>query len=202
MLIQVRNILNFLIFLVLDFFIGLKKQAVNPDSLLLLRFDSIGDYLLFRKFLKIIKEDERYKNCKITLCGNIIWRELAETLDSDVIDEFIWMNRKKFLKSISYKFSFLKMVHAKGFETVINSTYTRELLFGDQIVKTSRAINQIGNSGSPDKKNRMKIFSNGFYTKLIPAAGENMFEFYRNKEFFENLLGKKLEIENPGIDPS
>jgi len=200
MFIQVRNILNFLIFLVLDFFIGLKKQAVNPDSLLLLRFDSIGDYLLFRKFLKIIKEDERYKNCKITLCGNIIWRELAETLDSDVIDEFIWMNRKKFLKSISYKFSFLKMVHAKGFETVINSTYTRELLFGDQIVKTSRAINQIGNSGSPDKKNRMKIFSNGFYTKLIPAAGENMFEFYRNKEFFENLLGKKLEIENPGID--
>jgi ADP-heptose:LPS heptosyltransferase len=136
------------------------------------------------------------------LCGNIIWKELAETLDSDVIDEFIWMDRKKFLKSISYKFSFLKKIHSKGFETVINSTYTRELLFGDQIVKASRAIDKIGNSGSPDKKNRVKIFSNGFYTKLIPSAGENIFEFYRNKEFFENLLARELEIENSGIDPA
>jgi len=200
MLIQARNFFNFLIFLVIDFFIGLKKENIKPASLLLLRFDSIGDYLLFRKFLRIIREDERYKNCKITLCGNIIWRELAETLDSDVIDEFIWMDRKKFLKSINYKFSFLKMIHTKGFETVINSTYTRELLFGDQIVKTSGAINKIGNSGSPDKKNRVKIFSNNFYTKLIQPASENMFEFYRNKEFFENLLEKNSEIENPGID--
>jgi ADP-heptose:LPS heptosyltransferase len=202
MFIQIRNVFNFLIFLFLDFFIGLKKQNVNPGSLLFLRFDSIGDYLLFRNFLAIIREEEKYKNCKITLCGNIIWKELAETLDSDVIDEFIWMDRKKFLKSISYKFSFLKKIHSKGFETVINSTYTRELLFGDQIVKASRAIDKIGNSGSPDKKNRVKIFSNGFYTKLIPSAGENIFEFYRNKEFFENLLARELEIENSGIDPA
>ncbi len=76
------------------------------------------------------------------------------------------------------------------------------MLFGDQIVKASRAIDKIGNSGSPDKKNRVKIFSNGFYTKLIPAAGENIFEFYRNKEFFENLLARELEIENSGIDPA
>ncbi len=119
MFIQIRNVFNFLIFLFLDFFIGLKKQNVNPGSLLFLRFDSIGDYLLFRNFLAIIREEEKYKNCKITLCGNIIWKELAETLDSDVIDEFIWMDRKKFLKSISYKFSFLKRFIQKGLKRLL-----------------------------------------------------------------------------------
>lgn len=200
MLIVIRNLINFLIFLIIDFFVGLKKNKIKPNTLLLLRFDSIGDFLLFRNFIKVLKEDEKYKDYKITLCGNLIWKELAETLDSDFIREFIWLDRKKFLKSISYKISFLKMIHSRGFDTVINSTYTRELLFGDQIVKSSRAINKIGNTGSPDKRNRARFFSNGFYSKLLPASGKNIFEFYRNREFFENLLGRKIGITRPEID--
>lgn len=202
MFVAIRNLANFLLFMAIDFFIVRGKTKINPGTLLIIRYDSIGDYILFRKFIRALKEDEKYKDHKITLCGNIAWRELAVSLDSDVVDEFIWMDRKQFLKSTGYKISFLKMIRSKGFETVINSTYTREILFGDQVVKSSGAPVRIGSAGSPEKNARTRIFSDRFYTRLVPAAGDNLFEFYRNMEFFENLLGRKPGIKNSQIAPS
>lgn len=202
MYIAIRNLVNFLLFLVIDFFSGLKKNEIRPATLLVIRYDSIGDYILFRKFIRVLREDEKYKGYKITLCGNIAWKELAVSLDSDVVDEFIWMERNKFLNNLSYKISFLQMIRSKGFETVINSTYTREILFGDQVVKFSGAPVRIGSAGSPDKSGRTRIFSDRFYTRLVPAAGDNLFEFYRNMEFFENLLGRKTAVLNSQIEKS
>ena len=202
MVVSAKNLLNFLLFLFVDFFIGLRKIKKHSKSLLILRLDSIGDYILFRNFLTAISVDDKYKDFRITLCGNVIWKELAEKLDSDVIDEFIWLDRIKFLNSLSYKISFLKTIHSKGFETVINSTYTRELLFGDQIVKSTRAVERIGNSGSPDKIRKVRFFSDRFYTKLFKSSNKSLFEFNRNLEFFELLLNKKLNVVRPEINYS
>ena len=38
-----------------------------------------------------------------------------------------------------------------------------------------------------------------YYTKLINAKEELMFEFNRNKEFFQNLLNTKIDILKPTI---
>ena len=202
MFVSAKNLLNFLIFLFVDFFLGLRKIIKHSKSLLILRLDSIGDYILFRNFLTAINVDDKYKDFRITLCGNVIWKELAEKLDSDVIDEFIWLDRIKFLNSLSYKISFLKTIYSKGFGIVINSTYTRELLFGDQIVKSSRAVERIGNSGSPDKIRKVRFFSDRFYTKLFESSNKSLFEFNRNLEFFELLLNKKLNVVRPEINYS
>lgn len=200
MFIAIRNLFNFLFFLIIDLFIGLRKNKVIPKTLLLLRLDSIGDFILFRNFIRLVKEDDKYKEYKITLCGSIIWKDLAETLDTDVIDDFIWLDRNKFLTNIVYKTSFLKSIYDKGFEIVINSTYTREILFGDQIVKSSRAKVKIGNSGSLNKTKKTRIFSDSFYSILINSSNRNLFEFDRNREFFEKLLDKNLSISKPIIE--
>ncbi len=199
-MILLRNFLNFLIFLIINLFIGLKKIKITPKTILLLRLDSIGDYVLFRNFIRILKEDKNYKDHKFTLCGNLAWKELAETFDQNFIDEFIWIDRKKFLKSIRYKYSILKIIHRKGFETVINSTFTREILFGDQIVKASNSKNRIGSISSPEKRKRIKYFTDNFYTELISTDEKNVFEFYRNLNFFEKYLSKKINLEKPSFN--
>jgi len=204
MYIQTKNLFNFLIFLILLPFVYNKKVQPVSGSLLIVRLDAIGDYVLFRNFIRILKESTKYKNYKITLCGNIVWKEIAENLDKDVVDNFIWIDRKKFYGNFIYKYKMLNKIHNFGYETAIETTYSREVLFGDEIIKVSGAAERIGNTGSLDKHSRWKrnFFSDKWYTKLIPSEENNLFEFNRNKEFFENLLGKKIDIEKPSIDVS
>ena len=204
MYIKIKNLFNFLIFLILLPFINNKKIKPVPGSMLIIRLDAIGDYILFRNFVKILKESTKYKNYKITLCGNIAWKELAENLDKDIVENFIWINRKDFYGNLIHKYKILKQIHNFGFETAIETTYSREVLFGDEIIKASGAAERIGNTGSLDKYAKWKrnLFSDKWYTKLIHSKENNDFEFYRNKEFFSSLLEINIDIKKPSMDVS
>jgi ADP-heptose:LPS heptosyltransferase len=153
------------------------------------------------EILESVRKSNKHKDNKIILCGNVIWRELSETLDAEFVDEFIWVDRKKFSGSIGYKYQVLANIYKRGFETVIESTYTREILFGDSIVKISNAKDRIGSSGAPDRHSRWKrtLLSDNYYTKLIPVKDENLFEFELNKKYFSNILDEGPDIQKPFI---
>ena len=203
-LIKISNLFRYLVQSVILVILSSHVKKVNSQTLLLIRLDAIGDYILLRNFIRIIKEKGKYRNYKITLCGNLIWKELAQTFDSDCIDNFIWIDRKKFKNNFIYKYKFLKKIKSLGFDTAIDLTYSREILFGDSIIKASNATERIGSEGSLDAyvKWKRKLFSDNYYTKLLPASSENLFEFFRNKEFFEKFLKEKLEIQKPFLDVS
>ena len=202
MFIKIKNLFNFLLFLIIHPFLKVKKIKQVPGNMLIIRLDAIGDYVIFRNFFQILKESSKYKTSKVTLCGNIAWKDLAENLDKDIIDGFIWINRKKFYGNLLYKFKVLREIRNYGFETAIETTYSREVLFGDEIIKATGAKERIGNTGSLDKHAKWKrnLFSDKWYTRLIPSSENNLFEFYRNKEFFQNLLETKIDIKKPSID--
>lgn len=199
--VKLNNLLIYILSVLVTLLVGLYKRRNIPGTILLVRLDSIGDYILFRNFIYELKNNLKYKNHKITLCGNILWKELSETLDKDIIDEFIWVNRKKYYSNLLYKFNLYKTVYKKGFEVAIDPTYTREVLYGDFIIKNSCASERIGFCGSLEKHTKWKriVFSDRYYTKLIETGKENYFEFYRNRLFFEKLLDTKLEISKPFI---
>ena len=203
MYIKIRNLFNYIGFILINSFIK-KRGKYTPNSLLLIRLDAIGDYILFRNFIYILKEGSKYRDYNITLCGNLLWKELAETLDKDIIDNFIWIDRKRFYGNLLYKFGILKKINVQRFETAIEATYSREILFGDEIIKVTGAKERIGNKGSLDKHAKWKrnLFSDKWYTRLITSSSDNLFEFLRNKEFFQSLLGEKVEIKKPSIDTS
>ena len=92
--------IKFVIFSIIDFLAISKAPRVYTKTLLLVRIDSIGDYVLFRNFIGIIKKSEKYKDYKITLCGNIAWKELAETFDREFISDFVWIDSKKLSRNI------------------------------------------------------------------------------------------------------
>ena len=67
------------------------SQAKNLPAkrIVLFRHDGIGDYVLFRNFIEVFKKSLKFVDYKITLLGNSAWKDLAEFLDKDFIDEFI-----------------------------------------------------------------------------------------------------------------
>jgi len=175
-------------------------KNINRKKLLLVRLDEIGDYVLFRNFIEILKTSEQYKDYHFTLLGNDLWKDLAETFDKDYIDEFIWLKKKRFFRQKFYRKNFLKKISKQEFDVVISPVFSRESCC-ESVISAINAREKIGSVGDCSNITAMqKSFNNNFYTKLIDASKDNMFEFYRNKEFFENLLGLKLNINKTFIN--
>ena len=196
-----RKLAKFTVLNLVDFLASQKATAPEPKTLLLVRLDAIGDYVLFRNFIEILRNSLKYKDYSITLCGNLAWQDLAETLDGKFVNDFIWIDKKKFIRNIYYRYKVLNNIGQRGFEVAIQPNFSREYYYGDAIIKASGARERIGSCGDlGNMEGWQKKISDNYYTKLIPAGNYNMLEFQRNKEFFEKLLGVTIAITKPQID--
>lgn len=196
------NIKNYVRYLVLSFInlILFPSKRIREKSILLIRLDAIGDYVLFRNFIEILKKHPRYSGYRITLLGNTVWKELALELDGAFVDEFIWLDRRSFAKNFLYRYKKLREICSIGYETIISPVYSREFYFSDWITRSVHAkekIASIGNYSNISVKQKKR--SDQWFTKLLPAKDAIVFEFYRNREFFSNLLGEELAIARPSI---
>ena len=196
---EIKKYIKFLIFELIDFFVK-PSNNLKEKSILIIRLDAIGDYVLFRNFIKEIKNSNKYRGYSITLLGNIVWKEISKELDSQYVDNFMWVDRNKFDRKFIYRYKKLQAIASNSYEIIISPVYSREFYTIDKIVKIINAKEKIGSKGdcSVIEKWQKKI-SDRYYTKLIDAKKKTLFEFYRNKEFFENLLDSKLYISRPSI---
>lgn len=196
------NLVQFVISQILFLFVRMRPRVKTPGTLLLIRLDAIGDYILTHDFFPYVRNSEQYKKYKITLCANISCRGLIEHYDKQYFDDFIWVDRKKYYFNPMYRYGIMKQIYDAGFEIAIEPTYSREMLFGDSVINFSRASERIGCTGSQDGSRKIyrELFSDRYYTKLLPSSEANLFEFNRNKEFFENLLEKSIPVERPALD--
>ena len=206
-ILKIKNKLKFIIYHVIFFIVKYNfayrkdENLADKKKILFIRLDAIGDYILFSNFIEIIRKSDKYKDYKITLLGNEVWKEIAEEFDGKFIDNFIWLNRKKFNKNFIYRYQKFKEIVSNGYEIVINPRYSREFYYDDSIVEASIAKRKIGSEGDLSNiEPWQKKIGDSYYTKLIPAKKEIMFEFYRNKEFFEGFLGETIDINRPHID--
>lgn len=180
--------------------INFTKYNKNKNTLLIIRLDAIGDYILFRNFLEELANDQTYKNYKRVLCGNQMWKSLFEEWDKETVNEVIWIDRKKFYQNPLYRYQKQKEIRKKGFEMAIESTYSRLLLFGDAIAHVSGAEKRIGNEGNTDNLiPKEKKLADSFYTQLLETPNKPVFEFDRNKIFFEQFLNRKIELNYPSL---
>jgi len=189
-----------LLYHLIDSMVIKKVPKKRENTLLIIRLDSLGDYLLFRNHLKHIKESRRFQDHRITLCGNQKWKEIAETFDRQWVDDFIWIDIDHFYRNYIYRLKILKRINQAAFETAIQPTYSREY-FLEGVIRATDAMHRIGNSGDLSQMTAFqKRIADRYYTHLLPAKGEILFEFERNKEFNENLLKRELENGAPCLD--
>jgi len=188
-----KIIIKFVIYYFINLFIFSSKD-IKDKTILLVRLDVIGDYVLFRNFLEVIKNNEKYKGYELTLLGNIAWKDLAIKLDSQWVDNFIWLDVKKLNKNFLYRYKKLKEISSTGYELVINPSYSRDYFpffyLMIALITAKEKIGSVGDNSHPlDKKMGAQ-----YYTQLIPVKDRVIFEFNRNIDFFEELLNKKLPI--------
>lgn len=171
----------------------------KTGNLLIVKLDGIGDYVLFRNFIQKIRESEKYKDCRITLCANIKVKDLALSLDMDWIDDFVWIDKERFMKSFVYKMRISLLLRFSRFETVIHPTYSRDIL-SDLIVRVTDAKIRIGDKGDLSNiKIPQKEITDQYYTLLVDTGEEVTFEFLRTKKFMEKLLTVFIDLKKPEI---
>lgn len=163
----------------------------KSETLIVVRTDAIGDYILFRNFIKPLHE----KYGKFTLVGNLTYQKLALQLDGEYIKEFIAIDHKKFLKNPFYRLKTIKILRQSSYEILVNSIYSRDRVSEDivKIIHAKEKIGSVGDCSNLAENIKQKYDKN--YTILLPAKNEVMFEFYRNLEFFRNLLTTNLHVD-------
>jgi ADP-heptose:LPS heptosyltransferase len=175
-----------------------RKYFSKNKNIIIIKTDAIGDYILFRNFLESLKKSEKFKDYKITLIGNYLWKDIAEEFDKEFVDNFIWIKPKKFTKDIFYRYKTLKKIKSKNYSIAIHPTYSRNFYTGDSLIKAVNAKEKIGWNGDLNNTTKFqKKISDKFYTRLFSSNEKYLFEFYRNKEFFEKLLNKKITTKKP-----
>ena len=187
----------------LDKFVIKPHQNFKEKTLLLLKTEAIGDYILFRNFIEQVKKSKRFAGYRLILIGNELWKDMALAYDASFIDECIWINRNLFVKNSNYRKQILRQVNELQVEYAVQANYSREFLIGDALVHASQAKYRIGSKG--DRLNEWPIFKNiadEWFTSLWDVNDGVVFEFEKNKVFFEKLIETKIDLNLPAIPVS
>ena len=167
-------------------------KVLGVKTLLIIRTDGIGDYILTRPFFKSIKESQKYKDYKIIFAGKPNFVSLAKKYDNEYISDYIIINTNDLfeLKSL------FKNAKKMNFDIVVNPMDSKTNWIGEKfvkLVKSKQKIGHIGIYGKQDIKNlnkAKKVINK--YDYLIDTGSECNFMLEKNKAFFEKLINQKI----------
>lgn len=171
-------------------------EPQEKKKILIYRLDLIGDYLVSRPFFKSLKDDPKYAGYQFAFAGNQSCKVLAEWLDAEVFEDFIWIDRPRFINSLGYRFRVLKSIREASFERVIYPSHTRQYWL-ESVVRVSGAIEKITGESIGKYMNSWELaLTQSRYSRIIPTGTEPLFEFFRNRNFFSSLTVSAGLIEN------
>jgi ADP-heptose:LPS heptosyltransferase len=185
----------FLMSIVFGKFFYLFRSKNKNKTILLLRTDLIGDFILFSPMIRFI--NEAYQNYEIIIIVQDTIKEVAQLFVSP--ENIICFNKECFTKKIWYRILILKLIAKQNAEICINSMYYREEI-GDQITLWSFANKRIAwNTKKPNMTVIKKKIGNFSYSNLFNDNEKNIHELKHNRHFLENL---KIKVTSfyPKID--
>jgi ADP-heptose:LPS heptosyltransferase len=171
----------------------LPKQNQHQKRLAIVRLDDIGDYLLWRNFLKVYKESERFKGYEVTLIGNIVWKSIFDAYDAETVDDTIWVDKHQYFASPDYRMQLWQDIRNQHFSTIICPSRTRPLLLDDMILLAADAPTRIAahNSFEASKWNSI---SDALYNEHFTKATDGH-EWHFNRAFAALIAQNNLRTE-------
>ena len=174
--------------------------TINDQKVLVVRLDAIGDFVLWLDTARNIFQNYKKQGKTVVLIGNKAWANWAEELA--IADEVWALEPTKFMKNLLYRTSWIRRIRGAGFGTVVHSTFSRELLTGDSIVRASGARYRIGSAGDcTNTPPWLKRWTDRWYTQLVDATALPQMELRRHAEFMRGLTGSKYPAEIPNLSP-
>ena len=167
--------------------------------MLIIKADAIGDYVLFRNYIEILRQSESYKGYRIDLLGNIVWQEMALAYDASFINNYYFINANSLyydpVRTIKLGWCLFK----NNYEVVLQPSYTR-LFITDGLASLTAAKQIIGFEGDNEGiALRYKVKTDKFYTQKLTLPENIYFEFERSRFFFEKILNRSINLNSPLI---
>jgi ADP-heptose:LPS heptosyltransferase len=183
----------------ITFFASIGSRNRNTtEKVLIIRVDEIGDYLLWRKFIKEIVEASICNQKEVYFVGNAGWKTLFELeFTKNPFTKVYWLNKNLFKTSILYRFRFSRQLFQAHYSIVINPTYSRAKRVDDTLVKAAKASSNYG--FVRNNENYLpyeQSYDKNLYNNLLPINQKPVFELNRNKAFTEWITQNKSLISN------
>ncbi len=183
-----------------------KYTIPEQKELLIVNTDSIGDYILFRNFLREVKKSEKYKDYKITLLGCDKYQKFATLLDGDIVDTFLWIPTRPEQKSHEELTRLREQLHnVQGmkhyYDTIISPSYNSffKKRSQDILLENVASLYNVFRLNQPMTNRNCCDFLK--YTHVfMDYEAENKFDFDANKVFWENVLNTSISQQYPVIE--
>lgn len=184
--------LRFLCFILLDFlFISFSFRRQYEETLIVVKTDAIGDYLLFRNYLEALKKSEFFSQKELILVCSSLWVDLSKKYDSQWVDRWVVVDRYQFLHSFVYRYSKLREVGKRKVHALINANLSRDFMISDVLSEAILAKKKYACQwDGMGQKSWQANLSSRYYTDFVFCA--QGFEFERNRSFYERILQQPL----------
>ena len=169
------------------------RKCANNDSVLVIKLDAIGDFIIWLDSAK--EYTGLYPGKKCVLMCNKACKELAEV--TGYFDEIVTLDIKKFEQDREYRNKQIEENKEREYGVLIQTAYSRTQHM-DILAASISANKKIAFEADESKSNisrslirkKNKLILDSYYDQLIPASEGNLMELQRNKEFLIGL-GKK-----------
>ena len=123
------------------------------------------------------------------MVANKAWKSLYEEYDSQSVDAIIWVDKKKYMKDMFYRFSMLYKIHVLGTSDVINCIFSRSSDLDDGMVASAKGSVKVAMySDETNRKKNEKNRDHRIYTNLVDAGDRRIFDTERNRNFVQTVL--------------
>lgn len=203
MLLKLRYLISFVLDFICDALLSLRRcgssrMSAKPE-ILVVKLDAIGDFILWLDAAAELRRMYPVERYHLVLLGNSAWAELAEKLS--YFDEVIAVNRSRLRFDQIYRAGIWRLLQDRLWEKAIHPTYSRDYLYGDSVIRMSRATERIGFDGDLDNQPEwQKRISDQWYTRLVPSSGKALMELERNAEFLRGLGRADFLVGLPELD--
>lgn len=172
------------------------KQKQQHSYILLISDNGLGDYFLVRNYFKYLKKSQKYKNHKIIFLAKPDRIDCVKKFDRDFIDVIIPFSPFKVENDKKYQNQLINKLKSYDITDIINVGCAFPEIDNEPnstiiICNSINAENKIAHAIEPNNEELKKKYN--FYTKVIYTPNKDIFEFKRNKLFFEKLLEMDIE---------
>lgn len=179
------------------------KLSLRPKKkrILIVKNDSIGDYIIFRNFLAEIRHSKKFKDYDLYFLTNSRLATITEQLDGTLFKEILLFKREE-LGSVAEQIAYFKSLNHYAFEYVLHPTYSPDPRI-QYIIKYIDARYKVGFDGDLSNQSAsQKAFYDPYYTQLIDVEQAVSHEFEKNAMFFDKFLEEKTAIRKPALLPA
>jgi ADP-heptose:LPS heptosyltransferase len=200
MVIKKRNLfrLTRFILLKLPYLLRFINRFRTPNKrILIIKTDAIGDYVLFRNFLEVVKASEKFKDHEIDLLGNAVWQDIALWYDKPFVSGFRFVKPDDLYESPMQLLKLAWSFFRSNYDLVLQPSYSRTFI-GDGLAGITGAINIIGFESDEERiAPKYKRKTDQFYSERLILPKPYYFEFDRTRYFFEQVLKHPVDLAGP-----